>query len=80
MSLFGKKHTDDQDDFTPYGDNFIPLIPVDYTLHTEENPFCNDLSCPCHEDQSKVGKLNNYYQDGLVSAEDADRIFRGKAL
>ena len=27
-----------------YGDNFIPVIPVDSKEHTDEHPFCLDQS------------------------------------
>lgn len=80
MFTFGEKHTSDQEDFSHYGDNFIPVLPVEYSLHTSENPFCEDMSCPCHEDQNAVNTLNGHYQNGLVSREDADRIYRGQTL
>jgi hypothetical protein len=32
---------------TPYADNFIPVIPTEYSYHTDENPFCWDSDCPC---------------------------------
>ncbi len=78
--MFGKKHTDDQEEYPQYGDNFIPIIPSDYSVHTADNPFCDDMSCPCHEDQSATYDLNGYYSDGLVSRDDADRIYRGKTF
>jgi hypothetical protein len=80
MSLIGKKHTDDSADFSPYGDNFLPVLPVDYSIHTQDHPFCEDMSCPCHEDQSAVNDLAGHYHNGLVSREDADRIYRGQTL
>jgi hypothetical protein len=58
----------------------IPVIPVDDLVHTSENPFCGDLSCPCHGDPDAIGQLGEYYHEGLVSAEDADRIYRGQTL
>jgi len=52
----------------------------DYREHTPDHPFCGDMSCPCHEDQANIDKLNGHYQDGLVSQQDADNIYRGKTL
>lgn len=38
-----------------YGDNFIPVIPLeDVLLHTSTRPFCLDSTCPCHEDQELI--------------------------
>jgi hypothetical protein len=53
---------------------------TDWREHGPGHEFCEDMDCPCHEDQDAIGKLNGYYQDGLVSAEDADNIYRGKTL
>jgi hypothetical protein len=53
---------------------------TDYREHTPGHPFCADPSCPCHEDADAINELHGYYQDGLVSAQDADHIYRGKTL
>jgi hypothetical protein len=58
-----------------------PILPgTDYRIHTPEHPFCDDSSCPCKSDQEAIDTLNGYYQDGLVSAEDADKMYKGKTL
>lgn len=58
-----------------------PILPgTDWREHTPECPFCGDMSCECHEDEELIGELNQQYQDGLVSADDADRIYRGKTI
>ncbi len=62
-----------------YGDNFVPVI-ASNGVHTPENPFCVDPTCPCHEDQEAIGVINDAYQAGLVSADDATRIVQGKTL
>ena len=83
MSLFGnKKQTNDNDVMYAVEDlgNEYYVYPVDPIIHTLENPFCDDMSCPCHNDTDAINDLNGYYQDGLVSPEDANRIFRGKTL
>ena len=60
-----------------YGDNFVPVIPVDSREHTEATPFCWNDGCPCREDQEAIGTLNQQYQDGLASRNDVDNIYRG---
>jgi len=63
-----------------YGDNFIPIIPGDYVEHTPDSPFCWDESCPCHEDQAAIRHVDQAYQDGLITAEDAIRIVQGRTI
>jgi hypothetical protein len=51
-----------------FGDNFTLVIPVeDDTLHTPENPFCWDSTCPCHEDQENIQAVAQQVQDGLLT-------------
>lgn len=46
----------------------------------KRHDFCFDMTCPCHEDQENISDLGEAYQDGLVSASDADNIYRGKVV
>lgn len=62
----------------PYGDNFIPIIPVDQVIHTPENPFCGDPTCPCKENNAAIGEVDQAYQDGLITAEHATDIVMGR--
>lgn len=64
----------------PYGDNSIPAVPVDYKEHTPLNLFCWDETCPCHEKADEVSRVNQAYQEGLITAENATRIVRGKTI
>jgi len=66
-------------------DDIVYVYPIlegtDYRVHTPDHPFCDDVDgCPCHEDKEAIDELNGYYQEGLVSAQDADNIYRGKTL
>lgn len=61
-----------------YGDNFIPIIPVDQAMHTPETPFCVDLACPCHDDPAAIALVNQAYQDGLITADHATDIVSGR--
>jgi hypothetical protein len=53
---------------------------TDWREHTDGHEFCDDPTCPCKQDQEAIDSLNGYYQDGLVSAADADRIYQGHTL
>lgn len=62
-----------------WGDNFIPVIPMDCVIHTPDNPFCRDRTCPCHEnDEEAIKKVYQAYQGGLITAQDATDIIMGR--
>jgi hypothetical protein len=62
-----------------YGDNFVPVIPsLDPQRHTPVYPFCfGDRSCPCHEDTEEVNKVNEHYNNGLMTSEEATKFVKG---
>jgi hypothetical protein len=61
-----------------WADNFTPVIPVNHAVHTPENPFCDDPSCPCHEEDSdSIEMVNQAYQDGIITSGDASDIVKG---
>jgi len=64
----------------PYGDNFVPVIMGQYPEHTPDTPFCWDTYCPCHEDQDAIAAVDQAYQNGLLTAEDATRIVQGHTI
>jgi len=46
-----------------------------------EHMFCTDPNCMDKADDSpQTQELNGFYQDGLVSAADADNIYHGRTL
>lgn len=59
---------------TPYGFN------DDASVNHDETLFCYDDNCPDREDQDRVGQVGEWYQEGLVSAEDADNIYHGRTV
>lgn len=65
------------DNTVPF-DNFIPVIPVDEIIHTADHPFCDDMTCDCHEDPTLIGGLNGYHERGEITTQDADQIYRGQ--
>ncbi len=64
----------------PIGDNFIPVIPVDYSYHTLEHPFCWDRDCPCHTDKEAINDVKRFYDAGLLTAEEAENTIQGRIL
>lgn len=64
-----------------YGDNFIPVIPMEDTpLHTEQRRFCPDPACGCHEEPALIDAVNREYLGGLITAEEASRIVEGRQI
>jgi hypothetical protein len=63
-----------------YGDNFIIVIPDPQPLHTPEQPFCGDPTCPCTEDKDALTDLTQAITEGLLSADDATHIIKGKTV
>lgn len=66
----------------PHGDTVIPVLRPGYPvvqMHTPDNPFCSDRTCPCHEqDEASLAKVQQWYQEGLISAQDATEIVMGR--
>ena len=63
-----------------YGDNFIPIIPVDFPLHTPELPFCYDESCGCHEDGLLIAEVAQHVRDGLFTPQEATDFVSGRTI
>ncbi len=81
MSLFSRKQNEEPtSSLDELGDEYYVYPVEDLPVHTPDHPFCDDLTCPCHEDQDAIAELNSFYQDGLVSRDDAERIYRGQTL
>lgn len=59
----------------PYGYN----EDGDLVVHGESG-FCPFPSCPCHEDQTLIGDVNGYYQDGFVTGQEATNITQGRNI
>ncbi len=64
-----------------FGDNFILVIPVeDELIHSQENPFCFDSTCPCHEDQDSIAIVAQHVQDGLFTPQEATDFVNGRTI
>lgn len=65
---------------TPYFDNFIPVIPSDYTYHTTEHDVCWDECCPCKQDKLLIERLREFYAEGLLTAQEVEDTLKGRIL
>ena len=64
-----------------YGDNILPVIPMeDASLHTNDNPFCYDGICGCHEDPLFIEEVAHFVDDGLLTPDEATDFVAGKML
>jgi hypothetical protein len=64
-----------------YGDNFIPVIPVEGGLeHTWEKPFCWNNACGCHEDEELISEVARHVGQGLMTSDEATDFVAGKGI
>jgi hypothetical protein len=58
-----------------------PVVPyivyVDF-IHNDEYLFCDDPSCPCHDDQDLQADLGDALAEGRVRDNDAGRVWSGE--
>jgi len=67
----------------PYGDNFIPIIPMEddpCASHTDDHPFCWDETCLCHGDQELLTRVNEAETNGLLTADEAATLIQGRMI
>lgn len=53
-----------------------PRNPDNHDVHQ----FCTDPNCADKEDQDEIALLGAFYNEGLVSADDAQRIYQGRTI
>ena len=57
------------------------IIPIeDETVHSSAYPFCSKMSCFCHENEELIISIQQQVLDGLLTIEEADRLFRGQQI
>lgn len=55
------------------------VIRVDAIIHTEEEPYCADESCPCHYDQQNYAEcILTPFMDGLMTFSEANALRWGE--
>jgi len=61
--------------------NTIPVIPMeDDLLHTDETPFCSNVTCSCHEDPLLITQVAHFVEDGLLTPIEATALVAGRFL
>lgn len=75
--MFGFEDTDEQEYeiVTAYGLN----ADGDLNVHSATG-FCPFDACPCHEDQALIGEVNELYEQGLLTAQEASHTVAGRAF
>ncbi len=66
----------DDDETEELGDEYE--VDVVYLPLHDGNGFCYDSKCPCKENPDNMQALGEAVQEGHVTPEEADRIYRGK--
>ncbi len=57
------------------------VIPMeDPILHTKSHPFCNDPTCPCHEDSELLSEVAQAVEQGFLTPDEAMRVVTGKIV
>jgi hypothetical protein len=59
---------------------YVPVIPVDVLLHTQEHPFCPIDSCLCHEDADRFAQVSEAVSEGLFTPEEALCFVEGRTV
>lgn len=64
-----------------YGDNFIPVIPVENeTFHSPDIPFCWESTCPCHEEATQIAEVAEAVTHGLLTDDEATAFVAGSMV
>lgn len=72
-TMNGNQPTNNDDEYT-----VVPVIESP-CIHNNTG-FCYDMGHECHENQDSIQDLQQDHQDGLVSDDDRDNIYRGKTF
>ena len=65
----------------PYWLEAQPVEMEDEPIHTNEHPFCQDMTCPCHDDEDlKEEYLVEPWLAGHLAQREADRLYRGQQI
>lgn len=64
----------------------VPVIPVDFVIHDEAHPFCDDMKCPCHSGATwdDIFYYNEHleqpFDDGLLTVAEKHRLWEGRQV
>lgn len=48
--------------------------------HTDDHLFCDDMSCPCHEDSDNLQALGDWADAGLIGSTDGMLYYTGRTV
>lgn len=60
-----------------YSNDPIPIEMEDDPVHTSDQPFCDDPTCSCHEDQTLIAEVAAQVEGGLLTPEEATELVNG---
>ncbi len=65
-------------------ERYVPVIPVDFILHDEAHPFCDDWFCPCHSLAQNYEPYNKHIGypmvDGLLTDKEGMRLWMDQQI
>ena len=57
----------------------VLIFMLDPIIHTEEQPYCWDAECPCHDDAQQYGEsVLTPFMDGLLTFSEANALRWGE--
>jgi hypothetical protein len=61
------------------------VIPMeDELVHTDSRPYCDDVTCPCHDEDDDDARfmetLGTPLMDGLLTPSEVQRLYWGEGL
>lgn len=65
-------------------DRWVPVIPVDFIIHDDATPFCDDARCDCHNlalnGQTFIECIEQPIRDGLLTTAEGLRLYWGEQI
>ena len=49
-------------------------------IHTDAHPFCEDKTCPCHRLEAMTEFIEHPILEGLLTGDEAARLWRGEQV
>ena len=65
---------------SPQEPSIVFPVEVDELIHTDDQPFCPDGTCPCHQDQTLLSQVAEAVHHGLLLPAEAVRLVAGQML
>lgn len=53
---------------------------TDPTIHTIDHPFCYDPLCSCHSNQQALQRVQQWVEEGLLTADEATKYLAGRTF